>query len=104
MKNVVLIDDNSDIAKSWSDHVNEINKDVQPVNVRLMEVSQFEDEIQKLEQRRVAAHKGDDFAHPLGENEFDKIDILLVDYDLMDFNKNEYITGDPQNPKTPCKI
>lgn len=74
---VRVCDDIQDIAEGWVDAI----KAVVPDTYDVARIETAKDEVSKLLLRKIAVEKGEDpLAH---ETDFDAIDVLVVDYDLL---------------------
>jgi hypothetical protein len=92
-KTILICDDVPSVREGWKKTLEKI-----PLVKREFEVNilgdQFRDALKGLEQRRRDARNTQAKASSWQRNIFDSASILIVDYDLLDFNKEDYITGE----------
>lgn len=92
-KTILICDDVPSVREGWKKTLEKI-----PLVKREFEVhilgDQFRDALKELEQRRRNARNTQAKASSWKSNIFDSASILIVDYDLLDFNKEDYITGE----------
>lgn len=92
-KTILICDDVPSVREGWKKTLEKI-----PLVKREFEIhilgDQFRDALKGLEQRRRDARNTQARASSWKRNIFDSASILIVDYDLLDFNKEDYITGE----------
>lgn len=92
-KKILICDDLSSVRAQWKKTLEGI-----PAVKRAFDIEtvgeEFKTILTDLEKRRRKARNNNITAPDWGENLFDDTDILIIDYDLLDFNKEDYITGE----------
>lgn len=98
---VLICDDVSDRRSHWKDDLSKIEA-IEGWKIDLL-AEDFDAEIDVLKTRQVAARTGgqnestgeaSDAEHSDAPSKFDSASILLVDYDLLRFEDNPYLTGE----------
>jgi hypothetical protein len=96
-KNRILIcDDEPSIRERWKDRLEAISSVSKTFEVKTITDDEFKEALTDLEKRRREA-RGQSITIPAskwGDNPFDKAAILIIDYDLLHFNKEDYVTGE----------
>lgn len=94
-KKILICDDEERVSKRWKERLEAISSVRSAFEVKTVD-DEFKDTLIDLEKRRRMAR---DQAIPVpgsdwGDNPFDEAAILIIDYDLLYFNKADYITGE----------
>lgn len=96
-KKILIYDDDPRIVERWSSM---IKSTVSNFDVMQVEKDKFEEAVILLEKRRLKARAKMPLTRPWGDNLFDNIAILVIDFDLFnpkdhrDSNKQMYLTGE----------
>lgn len=91
-KNILIVDDEMDVEKSWRHQLEEIQSVTEQFEVSCIKPDEFETSMERLEKRRGEARNGKYETN--SDEKLDSVDILIVDYDLLMFNQTSYITGE----------
>lgn len=95
-KEILICDDVPSDRNRWKKRLEAIPAVRDAFEVKTVEENAFKDILTDLEKRRRTARKNHSAAVPgsdWGKNPFDNVAILIIDYDLLLFNKEDYITG-----------
>jgi hypothetical protein len=91
-KNILVCDDNAQVARDWRSKIEAVCPADFVAESFLQ--SQLVDTISQLEERRKDARKRQGANGAWTDNKFDEADILIIDYDLLNLNKQNYLTGE----------
>src|SRR5437667_7791458 len=93
-KKILICDDVSAERTRWKKSLEQIPSVEHAFDVEVIVDKVFRDTLTDLEKRRRKARDRTVEASEWGQNIFDTAAILIVDYDLLEFNKEDYITGE----------
>lgn len=94
MKRILICDDEPNVRDRWKTTLNAIPSVRRNFDVGVVRNEDFKNTLTDLESRRRKARDRSTKASPWGKNLFDSAAILIVDYDLLKFNKEDYLTGE----------
>jgi hypothetical protein len=94
MKKILICDDDSKVRLRWKNALDAIPSVKRQFDVQTVGGADFKVALSDLESRRRKARNRKLKASAWGDNAFDSAAILIVDYDLLDFNKEDYLTGE----------
>jgi len=94
MKKILICDDDSNVRARWKKALIALPSIKRTFDVQTVGSEDFKKTLSDLENRRRKARNKKFKASDWGENSFDSASILIVDYDLLDFNQEDYITGE----------
>ena len=94
MKKILICDDDSNQRERWKSALQAIPSVKREFDVQTIGIKDFKVTLTDLEARRRRARGQKIMATKWGDNLFDSVSILIVDYDLLKFNKEDYLTGE----------
>src|ERR1041384_2828618 len=94
MKKIVICEDDSNARSRWKKALEGLKYVKADFEVETLVSEDLNRTLSELENRRRRARNKNVKAPAWGDNLFDSADILLVDYDLLDLNKDDYLTGE----------
>lgn len=92
-KQILVFDDNYSRASKWVSELEALKAVSSFFKVETMKIALFKEAVNLLEQRRREARKGPKESLKW-DNPIDDASILVVDYDLLDLNRESYVTGE----------
>lgn len=92
-KTILICDDVSNVREQWKRTLERIPFVKREFEVHILG-EQFRNALKDLEKRRRDARQSGLKVSSWKENVFDSASILIIDYDLLDFSKEDYITGE----------
>jgi hypothetical protein len=92
-KTILICDDVSNVREGWKRTLEKIPLVKREFDVHILG-DQFRDALKDLEKRRRSAREAQSKVSSWQRNVFDSASILIIDYDLLDFSKEDYITGE----------
>ena len=90
-KTILVFDDDSARGARWAASLRPVVP--KAYTVQSLKIQEFKDAIEELEQRRRAARKGE-HSRVKWTNVLDSASILIIDYDLLELDKQNYVTGE----------
>jgi hypothetical protein len=94
MKKILICDDDSNTRERWKGALQAITSVKREFEVQTIGIKDFKSTLTDLEARRRKARGQEINASKWGKNLFDSVTVLIVDYDLLKFNKEDYLTGE----------
>lgn len=94
MKKILICDDDSNSRERWKRALQDITSVKREYEVQTIGIKDFKSTLIDLEARRRKARGQEIDASSWGKNLFDSVTVLIVDYDLLKFNKEDYLTGE----------
>ena len=94
MNKILICDDDSDTRARWKSALQAITSVKRDFDVQTVGSEEFRSTLTDLEARRRKARGQKLPASKWGDNLFDSATVLIVDYDLLKFNKEDYLTGE----------
>lgn len=89
---ICICDDNTALREDWGNQLKQLGLDL---IILPLETDALAEAVQELEVRRAfAADNSKTRPKPIGDAVLDRVDVLIVDYDLLELDERSYLTGE----------
>lgn len=91
---ILVYDDRPEVKRSWTNRLKSIRSVKSEFDVKDIQTEEFVNLVIQLEERRSGVRRGKPPEPDWRGHLFDSVDILFLDYDLLDPEENSYLDGE----------